>query len=100
MADCSLAAAKKFASADLRGGWEGMFCGRAQCAADENDLRIGMQSLSDFYGRSFFGNGGGGVVAKGLRYWKTHGFFRTVSRTVLYVRQNGLKGTVRRIFGK
>lgn len=100
MADCSLAAAKKFASADLRGGWEGMFCGRAQCAADENDLRIGMQSLSDFYGRSFFGNGGGGVVAKGLRYWKTHGFFRTVSRTALYVRQNGLKGTVRRIFGK
>lgn len=100
MANASLRAARAFAAADIRSGWENMLSGSAErCHTDAQDLRIGMDSLFGFYRRSF-GRTNGGIMKLGVLYLKKHGVVATVRRVFVYIRVHGLKNVIRRLFGK
>ena len=100
MASASLRAARAFAAADIRSGWQNMLSGSAErCHTDEQDLRIGMDSLFGFYRRSF-GRTNGGIMKLGVLYLKKHGVVATVRRVFVYIRVHGLKNVIRRLFGK
>lgn len=98
-ARASLQTAAAFAAADLRSGWERMLEGGVPCLrTDERDLQIGMDTLFDFYERAYGKEEG--LLVQGLRYAHERGLRAAISRSVRYVRQNGIKNVVRRIFGK
>lgn len=99
MANASLRAARAFAAADIRSGWENMLSGSAQrCHTDAQDLCIGMDTLFDFYARAY--GKSEGLLVQALRYLHERGFRAAFSRSVKYIRQNGVRGVFRRLFGK
>ncbi len=100
LAQKSLRTARKLSEFDLHAAWDEFLCGLGEHPESDEDMRICLENMYEFYDLGLHGGEKSGLVGFAWRYMKDFGIAATFRKTIKFIRKYGFKATVNRLLHK
>ncbi len=100
LAQKSLRTARKLSEFDLHAAWDEFLCGLGEHPDSDEDMRICLENMYEFYDLGLHGGEKSGLVGFAWRYMKDFGIAATFRKTIKFIRKYGFKATVNRLLHK